>query len=94
MLTIDIFDKIPAGKIFLTGELSNEPGGLYMTDSNIGGKLTWIAKKGYNYDWCIYCHWSMWSVEHIARHGEKVVGEVHIQRCVPCDNEVFKRYRY
>ena len=94
MLTIDIFEKIPTGKIFLSGELPNEPGGLYMTDSNIGAMLTWVAQKGYNHDWSIYCHWSIWSKKHIAKHGTKVMDEDNIKKCVPCDKEVLKRYRH
>ena len=94
MLTIEQFDKITAGEIFLSGDLPNEPGGLYMSDNSKGQMLTWVAKKGYNYDWCIYCHWAIWSKEHITNHGDKIVFKKHIQRCVPCDNEVFKRYRY
>ena len=94
MMTIERFKKIPAGEIFLTGELPNEPGGLYMTDSHIGKLLTWVAKKGYGDDWCIYCFWGYYSVDEIARNGDKVTSENHIRMCVPCDDEVFRRYRY
>jgi len=94
MMTIERFNKIQDGAIFLTGELLNEPGGLYMTDFNKGKSLTWVAKKGYGDDWCIYCYWGYWSYEDIAKSGDKVIQEDHIRMCVPCDDKVFSRYRY
>lgn len=91
-MTIEVFNKIVSGTVFATGVLPNSPEGLYMTNS--GGELRWIAKKGYGDDWAIYCHWSYNDEEWIKEHGDKVISETHIKRCVPCDDEVFKKYRY
>lgn len=92
IITKKEFDSFPAGEIFGMGILPNSPEGLFMT--NNGGELKWIAKKGYADDWCIYCHWSYNSLEFIANCGDKVTSRIHIERCVPCDDEVFKCYRF
>lgn len=92
MITKEDFDKIPNGIIFSTGVLPNSPEGLFMT--NNGGELRWIAKKGYGNDWTIYCHWSSKSIDWIEQSGDKVTAEYHIKKCVSCDDEVFKLYRY
>lgn len=90
--TKEDFDLIPVGNIFATGVLPNSPDGLFMTRA--GGNLRWIAKKGYANDWCIYCHWDYHDEEWIAQNGDKLHNEEHIKKCVPCDEEVFKSYRY
>jgi hypothetical protein len=94
MLTKKEFDKLPLGEIFATGVLPNSPEGLFMTNSNSGKMLRWIAKKGWGYDWCIYCYWDEWDTEEIAQSGDKVTSELHIKKCVPCTDEIFKIYRY
>ena len=94
ILTIEEFNKIEPDNIFGLGEFPNSPEGLYMTDSRFGDSITWLAKKGYANDWCIYCHWSENPIDYIASNGDKVINEDHIRKCVPCTDEVFKRYRY
>lgn len=94
MITLQEFDALPAGEVFATGILPNSPEGLYMTDSNQGRMLRWVAKKGYAPDWCIYCYWDEWDVEQVTQSGDKVTSETHIKRCVPCEDAVFKLYRY
>ena len=93
-LTKEQFDLIPRGEVFATGLLPNSPEGLFMTNSNQGKELRWVAKKGWGYDWSIYCHWSENSAEWIEQSGNKVTSEIHIKRCVPCDDEIFKIYRF
>ena len=92
-LTKEQFDLIPRGEVFATGILPNSPSGLFMTN-NFYGNLRWVAKKGYGYDWAIYCHWEEHDKEWVTAHGDKVTGEEHIKRCVPCEEEVFSLYRY
>lgn len=94
LLTKKEFDKFLPGEMIASGELPNLPEGLYMTDSCIGRKLKWVAVKGYNNDWTIYCHWNDHSAEYIVICGTKVTNEHHIRRCVPCKDDVFKLYRY
>ena len=94
MMTIEDFNKIPAGSVFLTGELRNRPDELYMIDNHSGDMLLWAAKKGYGDDWCIYTYRSYACIEWIVRHGAKVILEKHIKLCVPCDDEVFSKYRH
>ena len=92
MITKREFDKLTPGEVFQTGVLPNSPDGLFMT--NKGGQLRWVATKGFANDWTIYCYWSDKTVEWIKSHGDKVINEKHIKRCVPCDPEVFSAYRY
>lgn len=92
MLTKEEFDEIKAGSMFDFGQLSNSPEGIFMTRG--GGELKWVAVKGRANDWAIYCHWPDHTEEWIKAHGDKVLNEVHIRRCVPCEDSVFNRYRY
>jgi len=92
MLTKKEFDEIQRGEVFRTGVLPNDPSGIFMTRD--GGMLRWVAKKGWANDWVIYCHWDYHDEEWIEQHGDKVTAEYHIKKCVPCDDEVFKLYRY
>jgi hypothetical protein len=90
-LTKEQFDKIPLGEVFATGVLPNSPAGIFMTRD--GGELRWVAKKGWGYDWAVYCHWSDKTPEWIRDHGDKIYDETYIRRCVPCDDDVYKIYR-
>lgn len=91
MLTLKEFQQIPAGKIFASGLLPNSEEGLFMTRD--GGELKWIAKKGYGDDWAIYCHWGYNDTYWISHHGDKVVTNSNILKCVPCTEEVLNKYR-
>lgn len=93
-LTIDQFNSFLPGRVFATGTLPNSPEGLFMTNSDQNRELRWVAKKGYGNDWAVYCYWSNEEIEWIANHGDKVCSEDNIKKCVPCEDEVFKRYRY
>ena len=93
-LTFDNFKKIPAGIVFASGRLKNEPEGLYMTDTRKGDELRWLAKKGYAQDWCIYTFWSEVADAKILSNGDKVISIEHINLCVPCDEKTFGAYRY
>jgi hypothetical protein len=94
ILSKDQFDLIPDGEVFDSGVLPNSPKGLYMTSNNLGKELRWVAKKGDGYDWAIYCFWAEKPVEWVVKFGDKVTNGVDIRKCVPCDDEVFKLYRY
>ena len=86
------FDKLAPGEVFATGVQPNSPEGIFMTRD--GGNLRWVAVKGYGNDWTIYCHWESNSVEYIKQSGDKLHNEQYIKLCVPCEEEVFKLYRY
>ena len=92
MKTIDEFKQLNHNEMFDTGVLPNSPKGLFMTDT--GGFLRWVAVKGRIDDWSVYCHWDDKPPSWIEQHGDKVCSEKHIKMCVPCDDEVFKLYRY
>lgn len=91
-LTKEDFDMYPAGGVFATGVLPNAEDGLFMTRD--GGELRWVAKKGWGYDWAIYCHWADKTPEWVRDYGDKVYTEEYIKRCVPCTDEVFNLYRF
>ena len=93
MLTLEEFNKIPDGKIFATGILPNSPEGLYMTDSQQGKHLLWLAKKGYGHDWSIYCHWEDKGLHFVETQGDKVTMKEDILKCVLCSEEVLNLYR-
>jgi len=92
MLTIEDFNAIPDGKVFLRGELPDSRLGLHMAGS--GQQLRFVAKKGYGNDWAVYCHFSNKDWEYIEQHGDKVSIKYNILRALPCTEEVFKLYRY
>ena len=92
ILTKEEFKKLPFGEIFATGVLSNPPEGIFMTKND--GELRWVAKKGWGYDWAIYCYCADKTAEWIRDHGDKIFNEEHIKRCVPCTDEVFQLYRF
>lgn len=93
-LTMEIFKAIEPGDIIASGMALNSPEELYMVDSNKGRVLKWVAKKGYGGDWAIYCYWANSSWDYVLRSGDKVHTIEHIQRLVPCDDDVLKKYRH
>lgn len=92
-MTLEEFNKVKSGMIFAEGVLPNSPEGLFMTNENQGTDLRWIAVKGYANDWTIYCHWKHMSLDHIKHNGEKVTSKANIQKCVPCEDDLFNLYR-
>jgi len=92
-IDVDFFKSILPGSVFSQGEIENSPEGLYMTNSNIGKKLLWIAKKGEANDWTIYTHWADKGFMYVMSQGDKVIGEANIRKLVRCTDEVFKQYR-
>lgn len=92
MLTKKEFDKLPNGEVFATGVQPNSPEGIFMNRD--GGEIRWVATKGDINDWTIYCHWESSTVEWIKNLGDKIHNPAHIKLCVPCEDEVFKLYRF
>lgn len=93
MLTKEMLEKMEPGEVFATGVFQDNPLGLNMMRT--GEELRWVAVRGCGIpDWTIYCHWATKSIEFIKTQGDKVFMESHIKRCIPCDNEAFKMYRY
>ena len=86
------FLKIDSGKVFAQGEIMDSPEGLHM--ARTGKLLKWVAVKGYANDWCIYAHFADRGFGFVERSGDKATMKEHIQKLVPCDEDVFERYRY
>lgn len=93
-MTIEEFNKIPDGEIFATGVLPNSPEGIYMTEYHFNANLKWIAIKGYAHDWVVYCDWEYKSYDDVKNQGQKITSKENIQKCIPCDEEVLKLYRF
>lgn len=91
MLTLEMLKILKPDIIFATGVLSDSPEGINMTRS--GKLLRWVAVTGYVADWTIYCHWEYQDEFWIKRYGDKVINRENIEKCVPCNDEAFKRYR-
>jgi hypothetical protein len=92
MLTLEEFQKIPSGTDFDYGLAVDNYDSLNMAGS--GRQLKWIAVKGWADDWCIYAHFAENDYGFVKEYGDKVMGEEHIMKLIPCDDFVFARYRY
>jgi len=93
MLTLQQLKDMPPKTVFASGEVENSPDGIYMTDSNVGSKLRWAARRGGIHDWAIYIHWAYHSLEYILNQGDKVTGVENIKKLVPCEQEALEMYR-
>jgi hypothetical protein len=92
-ITIDEFNKLPLGEIFVSGEIDKQdyPGIDYYGKKNI---LKWIAKKSDgDHSWAIYYYETGVSENFIKSHGLKVKDKAAILKLVPCDKEVLSKYR-
>jgi len=93
MLDIKTLDSMPLGTIFATGTVVDSPAGINKSGSN--KELRWIAKVGDGiHDWCIYIYYVDYSIEEVARIGDKVYNYNNIKSLVPCTDEVFEKYRF
>lgn len=92
MITKSEFDLFEPDSIFEKGIAPNSPEGLFMTRS--GGYLNWVAVKGFNNDWSMYCHYAPASNQFVREHGQKVIDMDNIRRVLSVDDEVAKRYRF
>ena len=94
MLSLQDLKDMPQGTVFAHGETENSPDGIYMTNSDIGRKMIWAAKRGNIHDWAIYIHWAESGIKYVLSNGDKVKNSANIKKLVPCDDEAFSMYRY
>lgn len=94
MLTLEVFNKFENGIVMEMGIIRNNPEGVYMTDTRIGDRMLWYAKKGHGNDWCIYIGWEEWGGDRILTNGDKVRTQENIRKLVKCTDEVYKLYRH
>ena len=92
-LTIEDLKAMNPGEIFAEGTVENSPDGVFMTNSNIGKELCWVAKRGGYWDWAIYIHWADKGRDFVITNGDKVMTDAFIKRLVPCNDEAFNMYR-
>lgn len=93
-ITLDMFNQIPAGDVFASGIAENNEQGLFMTTSDAGNLLLWVAKKGYANDWTMYCHWLGKGHDFVLNNGDKVFDRNNRDRVLKTDDEVNKLFRY
>jgi len=93
-LTLQQLKDMKPGVVFADGITENSPDGVYMTNSDMGRKMIWVAKRGGIHDWAIYIHWADKSVQWVTEHGDKVTNKGNIKKLVPCDDEAFAMYRH
>lgn len=89
-----MLDEMVPETIFAKGIIPNAPDGLYMTNSNIGKQLLWVAQRGEINDWTIYVHWAENGEAFVINSGDKVISTYNIKNLVPCEEEAFSRYRF
>jgi len=91
-LTLEELKAMEPGIVFAHGVIENSPDGLYMSNSNIGKKLIWVAKRGGIHDWAIYVHWEELGIAHVLAEGDKV-SKYNVRKIVKCNDEALKWYR-
>lgn len=95
MLIKSKFDEIEPGTIFNHGFTWDHPKAVNVAGT--GKTIKWVACKGTDNDWCIYTDnpWSpQGTFEAVKALGDKLHLEEHVQFLIPCDQEVWKRYRH
>lgn len=96
-LTVEALKNMQPNTVFATGIVINapgdDPGQVYMTNSNIGTEMIWVAKRGDTYDWTIYIHWAYKGQKYVESNGDKIVGKTNIRKLVKCTDEAFRLYR-
>jgi len=92
LLTLDQLEAMEPAHSFAHGEMPDTEDGLFMTGS--GKMLKWVAVRGGNNDWAIYCHFAESTYEWIGENGDKVYMKEHIRKLVPCTDEAYARYRF
>jgi len=78
--------------VFASGEIENSEDGLFMTSSNIGKKLLWVAKRGGFHDWAIYAHWAENGLDYVLTQGDKV-SKYNVRKLVNCTEDALNMYR-
>lgn len=86
------FDALKPGEYLAVGTTSDSPRGLNMTNS--GETLHWVAVKGWNNDWAMYCADSDSDSDCIRNFGDKVHDKQSIKNVIDVDDEVMQRYRH
>ena len=93
VLTLKDLETMEPHTVFAHGTIPNSPDWIYMTDTQVGRELMWVAMRGFAPDWTIYIHWASEGIEYIKSNGDKVINPDNVKMLVPCSNEAFKWYR-
>lgn len=94
MLTIEKLDAMRPETMIAHGICINCPDDIFMTRSNIGREMIWVAMRGEVSDWTIYVGWKDTGLDRIISNGDKLHNEKHIRKLVPCTVEAYERYRF
>lgn len=93
-ITKEIFDQIAPREIFRTVTTR-----IHNVQDFLNLPLTFVcvkAKEGHEgtFLWAIYSAPGSATPDDVARYGRKLRGKENIQSICPCDEEVFKLYRF
>lgn len=92
-LTSKDLETLKPGTVIAHGTVPNSPDWVYMTDSNIGRSLMWVAIMGYAHDWTMYIHWADSGLAFVKTNGDKISNRDNVRMLVPCTEEALKNYR-
>ena len=87
----EAFTNAKPNTVFASGSAPDSPEGLHMTGS--GKTLYWVAFKGSNNDWCIYCGWEN-SEYSLVNYGDKVMGIDNVLHVIAATESMIKHYRF
>ncbi len=93
VLTLQRFESMAHGEIIARG-LTIDDCDRGIGVANTGHQIRWLAVKGGGNDWAIYYGLSYLDEDNIRRTGDKLYNKDNIRKCVPCEDELFKLYRY
>jgi hypothetical protein len=91
MLTLNELENMHSHTIFAKGTRTVED----YWDADKEMEIDFVAVRGEIPDWTIYYALKdTASLDWILNWGDKMRNERSIKKCVPCDNDAFKMYRF
>jgi hypothetical protein len=91
MLTVEKLKGMPENYMFKYGTTEVED----YWDASKTMLIDFVAVRGRIWDWTIYCaRANTKTFMNIKDYGDKMTNANSIKKCVPCDDESFKLYRF
>jgi hypothetical protein len=89
MFTLEEFEALPPGEVI------REVITKYQHVQHVPEPLKFVVLKGKSgYDWAIYYHYADTSTEWIKQQGDKVTSKENVMALFPCEEALFKKYRF
>lgn len=92
IITKALLEEARPEELLYEGTAVDGPTGLNIWGS--GKTIRFVVIRGGIPDWAVYCGPIDWSVDKIAREGDKVIGRQNLENIAAFDYEVAKMYRY